>query len=215
MVGVGVTPPEWHTSVSAIDLGAYTSLAYHSGSTYFNSNAYFNGSSNWIYKNTAAATLITQSTGSYTFYTAPSGTAGDTITWTSRLALSTTTATFANTVSATSFICSSLPGTITTLDASGATIVIADGATYDVTVASGLWVLTDQTVNGNTALFIVGGGVVNLVSETGTMFVVSLTPAVGEVGVAYNAGTAAYRIKNTTGASVSLGSAFIRTRTSV
>jgi hypothetical protein len=52
------------------------------------SNAYFNGT-NWIYKATGNATGVEQAAGQHRFYTAPSGTAGNAITFTQALTLNT------------------------------------------------------------------------------------------------------------------------------
>ena len=90
-VGIGVTPSAWGSPLShAIELVQGTGITAHSGSatSYYTSNAYYNGS-NWIYKSSVKATLMTMSgsDGSFGWNTAPSGTAGNTITFTQAMTL--------------------------------------------------------------------------------------------------------------------------------
>ena len=90
-VGIGVTPSAWGSPLShAIELVQGTGITAHSGSatSYYTSNAYYNGS-NWIYKSSVKATLMTMSgsDGSFGWNTAPSGTAGNPITFTQAMTL--------------------------------------------------------------------------------------------------------------------------------
>ena len=90
-VGVGVPPSAWGSPLShAIELAQGTGITAHSGSatSYYTSNAYYNGS-NWIYKSSVKATLMTMSgaDGSFGWNTAPSGTAGNAITFTQAMTL--------------------------------------------------------------------------------------------------------------------------------
>ena len=90
-VGVGVTPSAWGSPLAhAIELAQGTGITAHSGSatSYYTSNAYYNGS-NWIYKSSVKATLMTMSgsDGSFGWNTAPSGTAGNAITFTQAMSL--------------------------------------------------------------------------------------------------------------------------------
>jgi len=84
-VGIGVTPSAW-SGVKAIELLGTAVFASAGNSTNFSTNGYCNGSS-WVYKNTGRATNYTQDNGNHTWYTAPSGTAGNTITWTNAMTL--------------------------------------------------------------------------------------------------------------------------------
>jgi hypothetical protein len=86
-VGIG-TSPQWGLSgYTAIEFGNY-GLLYASTSsgtsTTLANNLYHNGS-NWIYKNTQAGSLIGQGSGTITFETASSGTAGTTASITERM----------------------------------------------------------------------------------------------------------------------------------
>jgi hypothetical protein len=84
-LGLGVTPSAWGGAAKAIDITGFGSVG---GSTGFQatSNSFFNGT-NWIYKNTASAALYTQNASVHAWYTAPSGTAGDPITFTQAMTL--------------------------------------------------------------------------------------------------------------------------------
>ena len=86
-VGLGVTPSAW-SAFSAVlqqrggghvvgDIGAFMQVG---------ANNYYNGS-NWIYTTTAPASRFTQNNGIFQFFTAPSGTAGNAITFTQAMTL--------------------------------------------------------------------------------------------------------------------------------
>jgi hypothetical protein len=61
-------------------------IAGYSNGSYVVANAYNNGT-NWIYKATAAAGFYTSNTGQHIWYNAPSGTAGNAITFTQAMTL--------------------------------------------------------------------------------------------------------------------------------
>jgi hypothetical protein len=88
-LGLGVTPSAWGAN-KAIDIGTYASFAQFNatGGASVSSNAYNNGT-NWIYRNTNPSTryLADSTSGAHKWYTAPSGTAGTTITFTERMVL--------------------------------------------------------------------------------------------------------------------------------
>ena len=89
-VGIGVTPEAWDASYSALQLGGYAFLMTHTAETASRSfnigqNAYQDGS--WKYKITDEASRYLQSSGTHTFYVAPSGTADTAITWTTALTI--------------------------------------------------------------------------------------------------------------------------------
>jgi hypothetical protein len=89
-LGLGVTPSAWTSNVKAIELANGVSLHAYSAATtpilYMGANFYDNGT-NRIYKTTAAATLYQQTAGEHRFFNAPSGTAGDPITFTQAMTL--------------------------------------------------------------------------------------------------------------------------------
>ena len=86
-VGVGVTPSAWGGTYKALDISTYTSVYGANGNTSgFSQNAYYNGT-NWIYRNTNAASNYIQSGGTHVWQTAPSGTAGNAISFTQAMTL--------------------------------------------------------------------------------------------------------------------------------
>ena len=97
-LGLGVTPSAWSTGQAAIQGSGWAITQTGVNNTYYIQNANFNGT-NWIYRNSFAASFYLQSAGSHQWYQAPSGTAGNTISWTipmtltanGRLLLGTTT----------------------------------------------------------------------------------------------------------------------------
>jgi hypothetical protein len=85
-LGLGVTPSAWGASKYAMQLGARASLYGASNLTVVGNNYYDNGTNN-IYIATAAATDYYQSAGAHVWRNAPSGTAGNAITFTQALTL--------------------------------------------------------------------------------------------------------------------------------
>jgi len=89
-LGLGVTPSAWSASYKAIQLGGGTSIwsgASGNQPSFYSNNLYFNGS-NRIYLQNGYATEYVQSTsGTHSWYTAPSGTAGNAITFTQAMTL--------------------------------------------------------------------------------------------------------------------------------
>jgi hypothetical protein len=85
-LGLGVTPSVWNLG-KTIELPNGVSLSANSGlpASYLATNATYN--SGWVYKTTAAATYYNQQTGGHYWYTAPSGTAGNAISFTQAMTL--------------------------------------------------------------------------------------------------------------------------------
>jgi hypothetical protein len=90
-LGLGVTPSAWISSGRAFDLGAFNSLSQtSSGSLASTFNAYQNSSGNWIYKTTNPASQYQTGlagTAAHAWFTAPSGTAGNAISFTQAMTL--------------------------------------------------------------------------------------------------------------------------------
>ena len=84
-VGIGVTPSAWQSGITALNLG--NSFIHYGGGTNFvmGVNAYANVG--YKYKSTGYASNYTQQDGAHYWYTAPSGTAGNAITWTNAMTL--------------------------------------------------------------------------------------------------------------------------------
>jgi hypothetical protein len=87
-VGVGVTPSAWLSSLTALQVKGVSGV-YGAGSSEFGSvqNCFYNASSQWIYGTTAASGRYAMSSGVHQWYTAPSGTAGNAITFTHAMTL--------------------------------------------------------------------------------------------------------------------------------
>ena len=83
-LGLGVTPSAWGTLTALQVKNAF--VAGFSNSAYFGANAYYDGS-NFKYIASDYAGRYQQSGGNHEFYTAPSGTAGNTISFTQAMTL--------------------------------------------------------------------------------------------------------------------------------
>jgi hypothetical protein len=84
-LGLGVTPSAW-SGFKAIDVNTISSFASATNRLQVAYNSYWNGS-NYIYKTTAEAARYDMITGQHQWYTAPSGTAGNTISFTQAMTL--------------------------------------------------------------------------------------------------------------------------------
>jgi hypothetical protein len=87
-LGLGVTPSAWQSSVKAIQVGSTGSLYSYGSGNGFGSNIYSSSSGN-RYITTAIATTYEQDTGGHKWFNAPSGTAGNAITFTQAMTLDT------------------------------------------------------------------------------------------------------------------------------
>ena len=86
-VGVGVTPSAWGAAFKAIEFGTIGSISSTGVATRFSGNSYNNGT-NFIYKaSSVAACLYEMNAGEHRFSVAPSGTAGNVITFTQAMTL--------------------------------------------------------------------------------------------------------------------------------
>ncbi len=89
-LGLGVTPSTWGTNWKTYEIGS-SALSSINGFITFTSdmvvgsNAYYDGA--WKYKGSFYATRYAQTTGQHQWYTAPSGTAGNAITFTQAMTL--------------------------------------------------------------------------------------------------------------------------------
>ena len=85
-LGIGVTPSVWGVAIRAIDVSTAGAIAASSNAAEVYLNSYYNGTS-FIYKNTAVASKYEQSLGAHKWFNAPSGTAGNPITFTQAMTL--------------------------------------------------------------------------------------------------------------------------------
>jgi hypothetical protein len=91
-LGVGVTPSAWNSAYKVLE-GAYGSVAFRTNAieTEYVNNAFRNSGGSWIYKGTGFAQRFLQdSDGKFQWLTAPSGTAGNAISFTQAMSLTAT-----------------------------------------------------------------------------------------------------------------------------
>jgi hypothetical protein len=84
-LGLGVTPSAWST-FKAFDIGSASSIVGASTTTAVGFNNYWSGT-NYIYKTSTAALDYRQTSSGHAWYTAPSGTAGNAISFTQAMTL--------------------------------------------------------------------------------------------------------------------------------
>ena len=88
-LGLGVTPSAWGAATTPalqVTSAALFNLTSGGNRTYFTSNAFFNGT-NFIYLNSTSANMYLQYDGSHQWHQAPSGTAGNAISFTQAMTL--------------------------------------------------------------------------------------------------------------------------------
>ena len=87
-LGLGVTPSAWTATHKAIQIQGGGSVYNNGADGYINvaSNSYYDGA-NWRYVKSSYATQYIQASGTHYWYTAPSGTAGNAITFTQAMTL--------------------------------------------------------------------------------------------------------------------------------
>jgi hypothetical protein len=85
-LGLGVTPSAWGGSWKAVELNAGSMSSASTTDLLLAQNAY-NDNTNWRYKTTALASAYAMAAGQHRFFTAPSGTAGNAITFTQAMTL--------------------------------------------------------------------------------------------------------------------------------
>jgi hypothetical protein len=88
-LGLGVTPSAWNTAYRAIDMGSGAIMATPNGSDiYYTQNAYYGTGNTWVYKFSGTlAARYQQVAGVHSWLTAPSGTAGNAISFTQAMTL--------------------------------------------------------------------------------------------------------------------------------
>jgi hypothetical protein len=158
-VGIGVTPSAWGTSnnVKALQIpgGSIWSYSSSPGNMYVGNNYYFNGT-NRLYLANNAATEYSQQVGQHLWYTAPSGTAGNAITFTQAMTLdASSNLSVGGTVSA-GYI--TLKGTkieATTNASSGAYVNLITTANLAAGTAGTIMIVGAENGNTNTTFYII------------------------------------------------------------
>ena len=87
-LGLGVTPSAWWSGMKAVEAQGSSGGVFASASVngHFLTNGYYDGT-NWVYKNTGFVSYYSQTVGQHQWLTAPSGTAGNAITFTQAMTL--------------------------------------------------------------------------------------------------------------------------------
>jgi hypothetical protein len=189
-VGIGVTPPAWGSAYSVLQMGTYgTSLSGYNaggGSTALAHNAYIASPTTPVYSNSfAAAQYSMDGSGSHYWLTAPSGTAGNAITFTQAMTLD-ASGNLSNV------------GTYNNSRIVGGTYAITTGNSLTITLATGA--LTNrgafmviggvtQGVGSHTGLYVIGGNA-NLVSTVlaATNIAVTSNTTAGTIIITNNTG---------------------------
>ena len=87
-LGLGVTPSAWNTSFKALEYSAGYVAAISTSELDIGQNNFYSASlGTWAYKNTAGATQYRQTGSEHRWFTAPSGTAGNAISFTQAMTL--------------------------------------------------------------------------------------------------------------------------------
>jgi len=86
-LGLGFTPSAWGGSYKTFQLPGGSIGAFSTGAITTFQNAYDSGAGSYVYLTTAAASRYTQSQGLHQWFTAPSGTAGNAISFTQAMSL--------------------------------------------------------------------------------------------------------------------------------
>jgi len=179
-LGLGVTPEAWSSVFKVLRVGTGSSIAGESGgtSTWFNTNAYYDGSWKRINQNTSAQIAHT-SDGKQEFKVAASGSAGSAISW--------------NTAMTVDNSGNLLVGkTSSSVSSSGLTVVANDFMSYtNTSTDSGdrCLVLNRQNGSGNILDFKQANGLVGSIgTESGNVFLNSAS-----TGLLSTVGTARYK----------------------
>lgn len=85
-LGLGVTPSAWNLSGGVLEIKGNAYIASTTSTLSLVTNAFFNGSS-WIYKSTGTANRYETISGQHRWYAAPSGTAGNSASFTQHMTL--------------------------------------------------------------------------------------------------------------------------------
>ena len=86
-LGLGVTPSAWNSAFKALEIKNSAGFLCDGDTAFVTNNCYFNSSNSWIYKATDFATRYQQQSGTNKWFIAPSGTAGDAISFTQAMTL--------------------------------------------------------------------------------------------------------------------------------
>ncbi len=135
-IGIGVIPSAWHSSIKANQIGVQTTVWNDSilGLTGIGKNVYKSGASTYNYMVGDYAQMYIQGAGNHQWYTAPSGTAGNAITWTNTMNLD-------------------AAGNLLLGTSGGTGVIKATASIYSLNNASNFTYISNQTVSGTAQIF--------------------------------------------------------------
>jgi len=201
-LGLGVTPSAWFFASKVFENEAGSLSSYGTGQQHLAQNAYLNSSSVWTYKNSASAVRYEQGSASHSWYTAPSGTAGDAISFTQAMILDASgNLAIGNTAGGNRLRIRSTDNTATTV------IARYESANSLQAVQIGYgWVLGDTGdtsfgTSGNFNTVFLTNNTERARIDTSGNFLVGTTSAEGRVTISETGSGVALWIKNTAGAS--------------
>ena len=186
-VGIGTAVSSWDGTFIALQIGLGTTIYNNSAvnGSFFGSNYFYNGTNN-IYKNTGTATAYGQVNGAHTFFTAPSGTAGNAVTFTESVRIDANGIKFNGDTAAANALNDYEEGTWTPgITFGGASV----GATY--TVNTGTYTKIGRQVTVNGYIFLSSKG-----SSTGSAQITGLPFAIPNNNANYSAPS--FRFSNIT-----------------
>ena len=154
-VGLGVTPSAWISAYRAIDLGATGSVYGRTDNTIESAivaNAYRNSGENWVYRQTnVAGRFGYDSLGSWSWHTAPSGTAGNAISFTQAMTL-TAAGQLCIGVTSANGSAKVTAGGLTTTDTSADIFIGRSGATENASIGQAACLQLQNTTNSTACI---------------------------------------------------------------
>ena len=86
-LGLGVTPSAWASAYKVLQIGSASSMFNTGSSTLFVTNGYIDSGYAWRYQNSSYSSRYTMESGGHAWFTAPSGTAGNALSFTQAMTL--------------------------------------------------------------------------------------------------------------------------------
>ena len=175
-VGASATPSAWNASWKVLEFANGHAFGSSGVQSAIAQNLFNNSGGSWIYKTSAAATFYQQNNGEYIWYTAASGTAGDTASLSERMRLTSTGL----------GVGVSAPGARLHVDSIGALASVpalgSTGGLFNATVGIGGYGLVSGALNSGAYFF-----QAQTTSGAGAAYPILLNPSGGSVGIGTSA----------------------------
>ena len=198
-VGIGVTPSAWGSAWKSLDLLSSSITSYTTLTdpyTIISNNAYISGSSSIlssVYKNNGSANSYSQGGGAHVWKIAPSGTAGNAITWTNAMILDASGNLLLASGSGGLGYGAGSGGTVTQLTSKGTNVTLNKPSGQIITAS-------DSLAAGATSAFICYN---SLATTTDLIYMTSNGVAKYDITISNGSGGFTVAIKNKTGGSLS------------